>query len=141
MLPRTCVWSNSCVTYCIDAWSKFISDNIIDEVIQCTNKEGRRVAAEKGKEWKALDEIELNAFIGLSLLAGGEKSWDVDLRKLFLDPLQNPMYKATMGLERFEDIQRLLRFDDKRSRAVRLETDYMAAFRHIWECFLVNCRR
>ncbi|KAJ4945993.1 hypothetical protein JOQ06_023671, partial [Pogonophryne albipinna] len=39
----------------------------------------------------------------------GDKSWDVALRELFLDPLQNPMYKATMGFHRYEDIRRLIR--------------------------------
>ncbi|KAJ8394926.1 hypothetical protein AAFF_G00040490 [Aldrovandia affinis] len=81
------------------------------------------------------------AVIGLTLLAGGEKSWDVSVRELFCDPLQNPMYKATMGVRRYEDIRSFMRFDDKRTRPIRQETDHMAAFRYVWDCFLVNCRR
>ena len=46
-----------------------------------------------------------------------------------------------MGVHRYEDIRRLIRFDDKRTRAVRLETDHMAAFRYVWDCFLANCKR
>ncbi|XP_056880909.1 uncharacterized protein LOC130521345, partial [Takifugu flavidus] len=65
-------------------------DNIIEEVLKCTNLEGRRAAAVKGKDWKSIDKEEFLAFIGLTLLAGGDKSWDVALRELFLDPLQNP---------------------------------------------------
>ena len=103
--------------------------------------EGRRAAAAKGKEWKSIDKEEFLAFIGLTLLAGGDKSWDVALRELFLDPLQNPIYKATMGLRRYENIRRFIRFDDRRTRALRLETDHMTAFRYVWECFLDNCRR
>ncbi|XP_034058307.1 piggyBac transposable element-derived protein 4-like [Gymnodraco acuticeps] len=124
-----------------DAWELFISDNIIEEVLRCTNLEGRRAAAAKGKEWRCLDKVEFTAFIGLTLLAGGDKSWDVALRELFLDPLPNLMYKATMGFHRYEDIRRLIRFDDKRTRAVRLETDHMAAFRYVWDCFLANCKK
>ena len=45
-----------------------------------------------------------------------------------------------MSVRRYEDIRRLLRFDDKRTRAKRLKTDHMAAFRHIWELFLTRCR-
>ncbi|TWW71271.1 hypothetical protein D4764_17G0007540 [Takifugu flavidus] len=71
----------------------------------------------------------------------GDKSWDVALRELFLDPLQNPIYKATMGVGRYENIRCFLRFDDRRTRALRLETDHMAAFTYAWECFLDNCRR
>ena len=33
-----------------DAWELFITDNIIQEVLKCTNLEGRRVATAKGKE-------------------------------------------------------------------------------------------
>jgi len=33
-----------------DAWELFITDNIRQEVIKCTNLEGRRVATAKGKE-------------------------------------------------------------------------------------------
>ncbi|XP_056880212.1 piggyBac transposable element-derived protein 4-like [Takifugu flavidus] len=124
-----------------DAPDKFISDNIIEEVLKCTNLEGRRAAAVKGKDWKSIDKEEFLAFIGLTLLAGGDKSWDVALRELFLDPLQNPIYKATMGVGRYENIRRFLRFDDRRTRALRLETDHMAAFRYVWECFLDKCRR
>ncbi|XP_056890875.1 uncharacterized protein LOC130526891 [Takifugu flavidus] len=124
-----------------DAPDKFISHNIIEEVLKCTNLEGRRAAAVKGKDWKSIDKEEFLAFIDLTLLAGGDKSWDVALRELFLDPLQNPIYKATMGVGRYENIRRFLRFDDRRTRALRLETDHMAAFRYVWECFLDNCRR
>ncbi|KAE8289464.1 hypothetical protein D5F01_LYC11165 [Larimichthys crocea] len=125
-----------------DAWDMFMSNNIIEEVLKCTNLEGRRTAATaKGKEWRNIDKAEFMAFIGLTLIAGGEKSWDVALRELFVDQLQNPIYKAIMGLKRYEDIRRVIRFDDKRTRALRLETDHMAAFRYVWDCFLANCRR
>lgn len=112
-----------------DAFCLFITDNIIDEILMCTNLEGRRTAAAKGKTWKDVTRQELMAFFGLTLLAGSEKSWDVSSRELFSDPLFNPMYKTTMGLSRFEEILRFLRFDDKRTQDYRLQTDHMAAFR------------
>ena len=123
-----------------DAFEFLITRDIIDEVIHCTNLEGRRMAAARRKDWKKFDYEEFVAFIGLTLLAGVEKNWDVAVRELFSDALQNPMYRATKAVRRYEDIQKLLRFDDKRVRAVRLKTDHMAAFRHIWELFLSNCR-
>lgn len=36
----------------IDAWKLFITDNIIEEVLMCTNLEGRRVAESRGKTWE-----------------------------------------------------------------------------------------
>ncbi len=45
----------------IDAWKLFMSDNIIEEVLTCTNMEGRRVATIRGKEWKNVTKHELMA--------------------------------------------------------------------------------
>lgn len=81
-----------------DARDMFISDNIIEKVLKCTNLEGRRAPAAKRKEWRSINKEEFMAFIGLTLLAGGDKSWDAALWELFLDPLQNPIYKATMAI-------------------------------------------
>ena len=125
----------------IDAWRLFITDGIIEEVLTCTNMEGRRVAVVRGKECKNVSKDELMAFIGLTILGGSEKNWDVSIRELFESPLHNPMSKATMSIRRFENICRFLRFDDKRTRVTRLETDHLAAFRYVWDLFLVNCRQ
>ena len=57
-----------------EAFESFITRDIIDEVIQYTNLEGRRVAAARGKAWKKIDNEEIIAFIGLTLLAGVEKT-------------------------------------------------------------------
>ena len=38
-----------------------------------------------------------------------------------------------MSAERFQDIRRFLRFDDKRAREFRPQTDHMTAFRYIWD--------
>ena len=51
------------------------------------------------------------------------------------------MYKATMSVERFEDIRRFLRFNNKRTREFRRQADHMAAFRYIWDLFISNCKK
>ena len=56
-------------------------------------------------------------FVDVLLLAGVEKKLDLDTRKLFLNPKQNPTYKAAFGVNIFENILGHLRFDDKRTRA------------------------
>ena len=72
----------------------------------CTNFQGRRVAT----KWNAVQKDKLSAFIDVLLLAGAEKNWNVDVRQLFLDHKLNPIYKASFGINRFENIQRNLRF-------------------------------
>ena len=64
----------------------------------------------------------------------------MDTRQLFLDPKQNPSYKAAFGVNRFENIRRHLRFDDKRKRAEKLKQDKLAAFNYIWCLFIQNCK-
>ena len=68
------------------------------------------------------------------------KNWDFDKRQLFLDPKQNPTYKAAFGVNRFENIRRHLLFDDKRTRTERLKQDKLAAFNYIWGLFIQNCK-
>ena len=40
----------------------------------------------------------------------------------------------------YEDIQRFLWFDDKRTRDLRQHTYHKATFRYVLDCFLTNCR-
>ena len=69
-----------------------------------------------------------------------KKRWDVSTRELFVDPLQNPMYKATMLVGRYEDIRRYLRLHDKRTRVFREATGHLEAFWYMWDLSLANCR-
>ena len=66
------------------------------------------------------------AFIGLTLLSGVTKIWEVPVRELFGDSLQIATYRATLSRNRFEDICTMLRFEDISTRAERLKEDYSA---------------
>ena len=78
------------------------------------------------------------AFVGILLLAGVEKNWDWDTRQLFLDPKQNLTYKVAFGVNRFKNIRRHLRFDNKRTRTERLKQDKLTAFKYVWGLFIQN---
>lgn len=123
-----------------DAWDYFISKEMLEEIINCTNTEGIRVAVLRGKRGKNISLVEMEAFLGLLLQAGVEKSWDVPVRELFLDEKANPTYKASMSVKRFEDIRRMIRFDDRRTREARSADDKLAGISFVWELFLDNCR-
>ena len=114
----------------------FFSENIVEEIMLCTNLQGQLVAT----KWNVAQKDELLAFIGVLLLAGAEKNWGVDVRQLFLDHKLNPTYKASLGVNRFENIRRNLRFDNKRTRVKRLKQDKLAAFSCIWGLFIKNCK-
>ena len=112
---------DSTIAATLDAFESFITRNIMNEVTQCANLEGCTVAAARSKVLKKIDHEKFVDFIGLTLLAGVEKKWNVSMWILFLDPLQNPMYKNTMAVQRDKNIERLLRFDDKSPRTERLK--------------------
>ena len=112
-----------------DAFQVFFSDNIIEEILSCTkNLQGRRGAT----QWNVIQREEFLALVGILLLAGVEKNWDLDTRQLFFDPKQNSTNKAAFGVNRFENIRRHLRFDHKRTRAERLKQNKLTAFNYIW---------
>lgn len=47
-----------------------VFDEILDSAVLYTNLYGRRLARDRNFEWKRTDRTELNAFIGLHILAG-----------------------------------------------------------------------
>lgn len=58
------------VVISIDAFTLFISDNIIKIIVNCTNLCG---SMSKGNQWKPSDKIEIHCFIGLLMHAGANK--------------------------------------------------------------------
>ena len=108
---------------------------------KCINLEGRGVETSRRKRLNNVSQEELLAYFGLVFLAGSEKQWDVSTGDLLGYDFSNPINKATMSVERFEDIRRFLRFDNKRTREFRLQTGHMAAFRYIWDIFISNSKK
>lgn len=52
--------------------------------------------------------------------------------------LENTFFKETMSRQRFREIMRYLRFDDKNTRAARLVTDKFAMISEIFDKFVEN---
>lgn len=93
-----------------------ITKSIEQIIIDNTNLEGQRIYQEN---WKPLDSIELEAYIGLLILAGVFKSHNEALESLWDDKKGRHIFRATMPLKRFKVISRILRFDDRSTRAAR----------------------
>lgn len=127
-----------------EAFSLFLTNDILDIVVRETNRYAERYCAEvnNGQNppqqplcWNNIDIDELKAVIGLLLIAGADKSAHVSTRDLW-SPTAKPVYKSVMTVVRFESILRFMRFDDRRTRDQRRTTDKLAAFRDIWMMFL-----
>jgi Transposase IS4 len=60
----------------MDAFSKFISEDVITLIIEQTNIYGKQRCIEKGEgrtNWKEVDRNQLNAFLGILFIMGFHK--------------------------------------------------------------------
>ena len=111
---------------------------MLDTIIVETNREGRRV---KGNEWKDVASMELEAYFGVCILRGVFKGNNESVRELWSPVSGRPIFGNTMALNRFEDIRRMLRFDNKATRKARLRNDLMAATRLLLGGLVTNSQK
>ena len=130
------------------AFSSFITEVMIDLLVMDTNREARRKIDEWNLEhpdlrraWIPIDDTEMIAFIGLNLLAGLHKSNHEPISTLWSEKEGRPVYIATMSRNRFTDILRYLRFDNRATREERRATDKLATFRDFWTLFQAQLRK
>ncbi|XP_076608401.1 LOW QUALITY PROTEIN: uncharacterized protein LOC143333911 [Chaetodon auriga] len=110
---------------------ELVMPNSIQKIIlEMTNLEGRRVF---GEEWKELDKTHLDAYFGLLILAGVYKSKDESTASLWDAETGRAIFRATMSLETFHIFSRVIRFDNRETRAGRWERDNLAAIRTVWD--------
>ncbi|XP_051743299.1 piggyBac transposable element-derived protein 4-like [Ctenopharyngodon idella] len=108
----------------------FFPSSIQKMLVEMTNLEGQRVFAE---EWCNIDWTEMQAFIGLLILAGVLKSHHEAACSLWHSEMGRAIFRTTMPLKNFKRLSRVLRFDDKKTRAARRANDKLAPIREIWE--------
>lgn len=122
----------------IDSFNLFCDEHILEIIVKHTNSEAQRVLQNR---WKITDTIEMQAFIGLLLTVGVNKQGGVDFRDNWDPIFGNPIFRATMGKNRFASLLRFLRFDDKNTRSVRKSRDKLAPIRELWECVNQNLKK
>jgi hypothetical protein len=118
-------------------------ESIIQESVRYTNLQGKRQVNEwnskhsSKRHWKAVDAIEMEAFIGLHILSGTIKAQYRSTEDLWSERDGLPVFRATMTRERFCALKSAMRFDDPLRRD---RTDRLAPIRHIFETFSSNLR-
>lgn len=129
----------------LEAFSCFIDNEILQTIIENTNKYGREyMSSKKGDSnlWTPVDEIEMKAVIGVLYLLGVYRSQHESLRCLWSNGHSaRPIFKAAFSVNRFEQILAFLRFDDRDTRQQRASNDKFVPFRSLWNAFVENCRR
>jgi Transposase IS4 len=124
----------------VQTFRLFINDEMLEIIVKYTNKEANVFYEQwnlqnpnKIKHWKLLTIDELLAFIGLTLYAGVTRGRMEGLEELWSTECGRALFPATMGIRRFIDIYRFLRFDDKSTRSERRAIDKLAPIRDVWE--------
>ena len=108
----------------------FITPSIENIVLGMTNLEGKRVYGDSRKD---LDVADLEAYIGLLILAGVYKSKGEATASLWNAETGRAIFPATMSLKTFQVLSHVIRFDDKQTRQGRREHDKLAAIRDVWD--------
>lgn len=126
----------------LEVFQLFLTDPIIDQIVLHTNGEAIRVQNVNPPtvRFTPVDNLEIRAFIAILLYAGVSKSSKENYNDLWHPIHGKPFYKATMRLERFKQILRFIRFDDKRTREERRRTDKAAPFTDLFQMIVARWR-
>lgn len=115
------------------AFYLFLPKAIEESVLNMTNKEGQRVY---GKKLRKMDQMDLQAYVGLLVLAGVHRSSKEATASLWNAESGRAIFRATMTLKMFHKISRVIRFDDKDTRKGRRARDKLAPIRDVWDTWV-----
>ncbi|KAK7140748.1 hypothetical protein R3I94_013126 [Phoxinus phoxinus] len=107
----------------------FLTEEILKIVLEMSNVEGRHVFAE---EWTDLDLADIQAYIGVVILAGVYRANHEAMASLWHPDSGRGIFRAVMTLKTFKKISRIIRFDDKQTRISLSVNDKLAAIRVVW---------
>jgi hypothetical protein len=121
----------------LSAFQCLFDDFILRLIAECTTKEAHR--QRKHTDW-SITKCEMGAFIGLMLIRGAMCSTRISVPDLWSSQWGIGIFKKTMPRDRFKEILRYTRFDDKQTRSERLKNDKFGMVSTIWNRFMDNCR-
>lgn len=130
------------VTTFTQAWSLFISENIIEQVVRHTNEfiQKKVSSYNRIRDCKPTDAVEILALFGLLYIAGSLKTSHANLEDLYAsDGTGLPIFPTTMSVKRVKFLLNSLRFDDATTRQARRTLDKAAPIREVLDMFTQNC--
>lgn len=128
-----------------NTFKRIFPPSIVGQIVLETNRKAKRTfddnrrsnPSKRMRKWRDTNVDEIYAYIAILIHAGAEKSNNVEATDLF-SKKNMAFYRAIMSLLRFEQLSRFIRFDDSRTRIVRLRQDKLAPIRYIWDLFQKN---
>lgn len=127
-----------------ETFKKIFNENMVDIIVRHTNKKALSIYAvynvdhsNSPRQWKPVTIPELYSFFAILICAGANNS-NTDHTFDMWHSNSYPLYRATMGINRFHNIMRFLRFDDNNTRSQRKKDDKAAPIRDLWIMFSAN---
>lgn len=127
----------------IDIWKHFFTDQMINEIVNETNKhiELNQHKYARVRDANPTDSSELQAVFGLLYLSSVLKSGRVNVKELWSSSgLGIEIFRLTLSRTRFLFLLQHLRFDDIATRQERKSLDKLAPIRNIFEQFVEKCQ-
>lgn len=121
-----------------DCLALILDEEIIDIIVQYTNIEGNKRC---NNNWKATSRCEIYSFIGLLITGGLSRHSRRDYAELWHPWRGSAIYRATMSANRFGQLLRFLRFDDKNTRTARRSKAKFALIRDIFDRTIHNMKK
>lgn len=126
----------------LECISLFLDDETIDKITTYTNVYITTLHEKYSRErdCKLTEAIEIKAFVGLLYMVAIKKTEHLNLKGIWLDDGTGcDVFKATMSINRFLFLLRVLHFDDINTRQERKKTDNLAPIREVFESFAAHC--
>ena len=121
-----------------DSFRLFFRDKLLEKVCNWTNAEGLLVYKDK---WVAINQSEFDKFLDVVILIGGYKSNNETVAQLWSKEGGRPIFNKLMSRNQYQQILRVLRFDDANSQLRRNRSeDKFQPIRDVFEQWDFNLR-
>lgn len=99
-------------------------------IVKWINVEGNTVF---GNRWKEIDQNELQKFVGVLILIGAYKSRNEEISQLWSKKDGRKIFNDIMSRNRFQNILRVIRFDNPGERRKKRSPDKLQPIREYFE--------
>ena len=120
-----------------DIFQELLGMNSLLNIQKYTVAEAKR----QGNNNFQLSVDDLKAFLGLCKIRGVIKGRDNPLCSFWENSYGRKIFSEAMARNKFQQVLRYIRFDDKATRTQRRDSDKFAAIRELWESVILNYQK